>query len=306
MQSVEVQARTVDEAVRIALQRLGRSYEEVDVEVLRPGTPGVLGIGAEDALVRVTTRPSAVRPPMPAPPQPYYPGPVGQPQVYRPQGQPPIGQPIPNARLGQPIGQPIPPAIPNPNPMGVPLGAPPPVSGTVPGAAARGAARAFDANELANLGREVVTNLLRRMRIQARPQVEFMPPEPDENGEEDNQSPLVTINLIGSDLGVLIGRRGEALTDLQYVFNLIMNKKTRTWGRVMIDVEGYRTRRKASLVSLAHRMADQVMATRQSITLEPMPAHERRLVHIALLDHPYIRSESFGEGEERKVTIFAK
>jgi spoIIIJ-associated protein len=182
----------------------------------------------------------------------------------------------------------------------VPLGAP------VPTAMPRGAGRAFDANELANIGREVVTNLLRRMRIQARPQVEFMPPEPDENGEEDNQSPLVTINLLGNDLGVLIGRRGEALTDLQYVFNLIMNKKTRTWGRVMIDVEGYRTRRKANLVNLAHRMADQVMATRQPITLEPMPAYERRLVHIALLDHPYIRSESFGEGEERKVTIFPK
>ena len=301
MQSVEVQARTVDEAVRIALQRLGRSFEEVDVEVLRPGTPGVLGVGAEDALVRVTTRPSAVRPPIAAP-QPYYPGPVGQPQVYRPQGQPPMGQPIPNARPGAPIGQPIPPANPNAAPIGVPLGQPIPVQGAMP----RPAARAFDADELANIGREVVTNLLRRMRIQARPRIEFMQPEPDENGEEDNQSPLVTINLEGNDLGVLIGRRGEALTDLQYVFNLIMNKKTRTWGRVMIDVEGYRTRRKANLVNLAHRMADQVMATRQPITLEPMPAHERRLVHIALLDHPYIRSESFGEGEERKVTIFPK
>lgn len=295
MQSVEVQARTVDEAVRIALQRLGRTYEEVDVEVLRPGTPGVLGVGAEDALVRVTTRPSAVRPPVPQQ-QPYYPGPVGQPQAYRPQGQPPMGQPIPNARPGQPVGQPIPNAVPNGTPIGVPLNQP----------GSRPAARAFDAEELANIGREVVTNLLRRMRMQARPRIEFMPPEPDENGEEDNQSPLVTINLEGGDLGVLIGRRGEALTDLQYVFNLIMNKKTRTWGRVMIDVEGYRTRRKANLVNLAHRMADQVMATRQPITLEPMPAHERRLVHIALLDHPYIRSESFGEGEERKVTIFPK
>jgi spoIIIJ-associated protein len=85
-----------------------------------------------------------------------------------------------------------------------------------------------------------------------------------------------------------------------------MNKKTRTWGRVMIDVEGYRTRRKDNLINLARRMADQVLATRQPITLEPMPAYERRLVHLALLDHPYIRTESFGEGEERKVTIFPK
>lgn len=297
MQSVEVQGRTVDEAVRLALTQLGRSYEEVDVEVMRPGTPGVLGVGAENALVRVTIRASAMRPPVspippvqPIAPQPYYPGMVQQP--------PPIVPPIPNARP-QPI-PPIVPPIPNaPLPNG-------PVMGVPLVDQARPPARAFDANELANLGRDVVTNLLRRMRIQARPQIEFLPPEPDENGEEDNQSPVVVINLLGNDLGVLIGRRGEALTDLQYVFNLIMNKKTRTWGKVMIDVEGYRTRRKANLVNLAHRMAEQVLATRQPITLEPMPAHERRLVHIALLDHPYIRSESFGEGEERKVTIFPK
>ncbi len=299
MQSVEVQGRTVDEAVRSALAQLNRSYEEVDVEVMRPGTPGVLGVGAENAVVRVTVRPGAIRSPMTAQPQPFYPG---------PNPAPPMGQPIPNARPGMvpPMGQPIPNArVSSGPPMAMPMNQPSrpqPVSPTdLP---AQG--HAFDPNELANLGRDVVTNILRRMRIQARPQIEFLPPEPDENGEEDAQSPVVTINLIGNDLGVLIGRRGEALTDLQYIFNLIMNKKTRTWGKVMIDVEGYRTRRKANLVSLAHRMAEQVMATRQPMILEPMPAHERRLVHIALLDHPYIRSESFGEGEERKVTIFPK
>jgi spoIIIJ-associated protein len=164
----------------------------------------------------------------------------------------------------------------------------------------------YDAQELANIGRDVILNLMRRMRIQARAQVEFHPPVEDPGSEEESQSPLVTINLIGNDLASLIGRRGEALTDLQYVFNLIMNKKTRTWGKVMIDVEGYRARRKANLMNLARRMADQVLATRQPITLEPMPAYERRLVHLALLDHPYIRTESFGEGEERKVTIFPK
>ncbi len=284
MQNVEVQARTVDEAVRIALSRLGRSYEEVDVEVLEPGKPGVLGAGAEDALVRVTVRQPGLRPTVP--PQPYYPG------------QPVMGQPIPAQR------QPIPP-MGQPMPMGQPAMPPIMIPPSTPMEQAP-RARAFAPNELADLGRDVITNLLRRMRITARPQVEFLPPEPDENGEEDTQSPVVTINLLGNDLGMLIGRRGEALTDLQYMFNLIMNKKTRTWGKVMLDVEGYRTRRKANLINLAHRMADQVMATRQPITLEPMPAHERRLVHIALLDHPYIRSESFGEGEERKVTIFPK
>lgn len=290
MQSVEIQARTVDEAVRIALTQLGRSYDEVDVEVLNPGTPGVLGVGAENAVVRVTIRQPLAQP---IPPQGFYPP---QPAIrpLAPQPIPPQGFYPPQPMIGQPMpGQPL---------AAQPLAAQPLQANLRPIPQQQ---RAFDAQELANIGRDVILNLLRRMRIQARTQIEYLPPEPDENGE-DSQSPLVNINLIGNDLGVLIGRRGDALTDLQYMFNLIMNKKTRTWGKVMIDVEGYRMRRRATLINLAHRMADQVLATRQPITLEPMPAHERRLVHIALLDHPYIRSESFGEGEERKVTIFPK
>jgi spoIIIJ-associated protein len=261
MQSVEVQARTVDEAVGIALGKLGRRFEEVDVEILRPGSPGILGVGAEDALVRVTIRPAGMppRPPFPVPPQP------GQPPFY---------------------GSPVLP------PMGVP--------------AQTTQRQSFTPQELAEIGREVLTQILRRMRIQARPQIQLHQPVFDPTSGEESESPLVTINLVGNDLGTLIGRRGETLTDLQFIFNLIMNKKTRTWGRVMIDVEGYRTRRKDNLINLARRMADQVLATRQPITLEPMPAYERRLVHLALLDHPYIRTESFGEGEERKVTIFPK
>ncbi len=267
MQSVEIQARTVDEAVGMALGQLGRRFEEVDVEILRPGSPGVLGVGAEDALVRVIVRPPGMpprqmypqMPPQPAPSQAYY-------------------------------GMPVPP------PMG--MQAPPPPApvlsqGTTP-------------QELAEIGREVISQMLRRMRVQARPQIQLHPPVVDPNSGEESDSPWVTINLLGSDLGMLIGRRGETLTDLQYIFNLIINKKTRTWGKVMIDVEGYRTRRQETLVNLARRMADQVQTTRQPITLEPMPAYERRLVHMALLDHPYIRTESFGEGEERKVTIFPK
>ncbi|MEI6044281.1 MAG: RNA-binding cell elongation regulator Jag/EloR [Chloroflexota bacterium] len=280
MQSIDQQARTVDEAVRIALSRLGRNYEDVDIEVLNPGSPGVLGVGAEDALIRVTVRIPGMRPrpPMPPQPQPYYGMARPLPGSYNQVPLPP--QPM----LGMGYNPPPPPP-------------PQPIAPRVGG---------YDVQELANIGRDVILNLLRRMRIQARLQLEFHPPVEDPGSEEESQSPLVTINLIGNDLAALIGRRGEALTDLQYIFNLIMNKKTRTWGKVLIDVEGYRARRKANLVNLARRMADQVLTTRQPITLEPMPAYERRLVHLALLDHPYIRTESFGDGEERKVTIFPK
>jgi len=234
---------------------------------------------------------------MPPPQQPYYrpaPGQYNQPsQPPMPGNYNPPSQPMPGNY--NPSPQPMPG---NYNPSAQVVQAAP----TQPSNPAAG----YDPQELANIGRDVVQNLLRRMRIQARPQIEFHPPVEDPANEEESQSPVVTINLMGNDLASLIGRRGEALTDLQYVFNLIMNKKTRTWGKVMIDVEGYRARRKANLMSLARRMAEQVFSTRQPITLEPMPAYERRLVHLALLDHPYIRTESFGEGEERKVTIFPK
>ncbi len=260
MQSVEVQAHTVDEAVGIALNQLGRRFEEVDIEVLRPGNAGVLGVGAEDALVRVTVRPVGTPPRGAYQQMPQQPG---QPMFYAP--MPPQMEMQPQAMR-----------------------------------------QSYTPQELAEIGREAITQILRRMRIQARPQIQLHAPVIDPTSGEESESPLVTINLMGPDLGVLIGRRGEALTDLQYIFNLIINKKTRTWGKIMIDVEGYRTRRKDNLVNLARRMADQVQATRQPITLEPMPAYERRLVHLALLDHPYIRTESFGEGEERKVTLFPK
>ncbi len=290
MQSIDVQGRNVDDAIRTALSRLGRNYEEVEVEVLNSGSPGVLGVGAEDAVVRVTVRgPGMGQRPQPMPnqaPPPYY----GMPG----QGQGPFNQP-PGPPQGMP-NQGMPNRGFNFRPENL---APQPV----PPPAGQGG---YDAQELGNIGRDVVQNLLRRMRIQARPQIEIHPPVEDPGSEEESQSPLVTINLIGPDLATLIGRRGEVLTDLQYVFNLIMNKKTRTWGKVLVDVEGYRARRKTNLINLARRMADQVLATRQPITLEPMAAYERRLVHIALLDHPYIRTESFGTGEERKVTIFPK
>lgn len=280
MQSIETQGRTVDEAVAVALSHLGRNFDEVDVDVLNPGTPGVLGVGAESAFVRVTVRTPGARPRMPMPPQ------QSQPQPYygnmRPQPGPMMGGAMPSM---------VPPAA---------------MTGSMPPMPAPANGAALNPNDLANIGRDVIINILRRMRINARPQIEFHQPVADPVSGEENDSPLVTINLMGNDLAVLIGRRGEALTDLQYVFNLIMNKRTHSWGRVMIDVEGYRTRRKDNLINLARRMADQVAGSRQPITLEPMAAYERRLIHLALLDHPYVRTESFGEGPERKVTIFPK
>lgn len=111
------------------------------------------------------------------------------------------------------------------------------------------------------------------------------------------------LDVTGEDLGVLIGRRGDTLAALQYVLGLIMRRRTRSHLIFGIDVEGYRRRREASLCNLAQRMADRVRASGQSLTLEPMPPAERRIVHITLADDPDVLTVSIGEGDARKVAI---
>ena len=116
-------------------------------------------------------------------------------------------------------------------------------------------------------------------------------------------SARAVIDISGEDLGMLIGRRGESLMAFQYVVNLVMTRRYPGRGSVTIDVEEYRRRREQQLISLAERMADRVREDGDPITLEPMSAAERRLVHLALVDDPDVETNSTGEGDSRKVVI---
>ncbi len=111
------------------------------------------------------------------------------------------------------------------------------------------------------------------------------------------------LDVSGEDLGILIGRRGDTLSSLQFLVNLVVSRKLKARTAFGIDVEGYRRRREESLKGLALRMADRVKSTGQSITLEPMPPNERRIVHLALAKDPTVITVSIGEGESRKVAI---
>jgi len=111
------------------------------------------------------------------------------------------------------------------------------------------------------------------------------------------------LDVSGEDLGILIGRRGDTLSSLQFLVNLMVSRKMKTRMAFGIDVEGYRRRREESLNGLAQRMADRVKSTGQPITLEPMPPNERRIVHLALANDPDVITVSIGEGESRKVAI---
>ena len=118
---------------------------------------------------------------------------------------------------------------------------------------------------------------------------------------EDLGGPV--FELEGEDSGLLIGRRGETLKALQFLVKVIVGRRLGEKANVMVDVEGYQERRYNSLTNLARRVAERVAGTGRSITLEPMPPDERRVVHLALVDHPHVSSESTGFGQSRQVVV---
>ena len=114
---------------------------------------------------------------------------------------------------------------------------------------------------------------------------------------------LAVLDIEGDDLGLLIGRRGETLQSLQYLLNLMASRKLGQNVFFTVDVEGYRQRRERTLTQLARRTADQVKRTQRAITLDPMPANERRIIHLALSEDRHVSTSSVGEGDNRKVSI---
>lgn len=155
----------------------------------------------------------------------------------------------------------------------------------------------IDAPEV-DLAATVVDDLLRMFDIDA----DITLREPVTPGDGLG-SALAVIDIGGEDLGVLIGRRGDTLLNLQYLVNLILNRRYPGDASVTIDVEHYRHRREEQLTELALRMAERVKEHQNPITLEPMPAAERRLVHLALSEDGELETNSIGEGDDRKVVI---
>jgi spoIIIJ-associated protein len=111
------------------------------------------------------------------------------------------------------------------------------------------------------------------------------------------------LNVTGEDLGVLIGRRGEKLASLQHLVNLIVAKREGQWNRIAVDVENYRGRREDQLRDVADRAAKRVIQSGKIIQLEPMPALERRIVHLALVENPKVRTQSVGVEPNRRIVV---
>lgn len=149
--------------------------------------------------------------------------------------------------------------------------------------------------------RDVLAELLEKMGIEATVQVRRA-----EAAEEEEDAPPWILDIQGRDLGILIGRHGETLDALQYITRLIVSREIQTRANIVVDVEGYKNRRESSLRKLALNMAAQARQLGRTMTLEPMPPNERRIIHIALRDDESVTTESVGLGEQRRVTIIPK
>ena len=154
----------------------------------------------------------------------------------------------------------------------------------------------LDYDEVKSHVQDVVKTLLKLMHTYAVATVEI-------KRSEDDGRKFVNIEIEGDDLSFLIGRRAETLNAIQYMISLMISHEFSRWIPIQVDIQNYRSRREKELQKLARRMADQVVSTGRKQTLEPMPANERRIIHIELRKRDDVFTESVGEDPNRKTYI---
>ena len=296
-ESYEFQGKTVDDAIAEGLIKLGLSREQVDIEVIHKGSRGIFGLGSEPARVRLSeriaqaaeeqsaaapTQSTAASPPSPMPSD-------VAPHGNQADAQPPVAKSDVDAQ-----------------------------SSEVPDDGSNDSANieAADIDDdlldgdlldgdvsddgLLAFSQDLLQKMVSLMGYEADVLASWQEPEP---GEHER---CLMLDVQGNGLGTLIGRRGETLSNIQFLLRLMINQKTHAWYNIVVDVAGYKQRRAEQLTQLALRIADQVVESGRSASLEPMPSNERRIIHMALRDHADVYTQSSGEGDRRKVHIVPK
>ena len=335
LRQVDIQARSVEDAVQLALEQLGRTRDQVKVEVLATDPSG------DEVLVRVTTQDTGGPQPQdeisPRPRRAYSErggytrerGPRTGDRGQRPAGERRSGgygrdqmERPPRSGGYDRLERPPRRGMDQPAPVQEDMfeeddnrgnlieGYVPPTATIDPsleaGASPTGE-HATPADAVAPVAAEILQNILNGMRMRGR----IARRQPSEEGDAafPDDSDSLVLNVTGlneREQSVLVGRRGETLDSLQFLLNLILGRKVDLWARVVVDVEGYRLRRKLALMNLARRTADQVQTRNQAIPLEAMPAYERRIIHMTLAEHPAVTTESTGTEPERRVVVLPK
>jgi spoIIIJ-associated protein len=220
MKPIEIEGKTVEEAIHKASELLQASQEDLAIEILENGSSGFLGIGARKARIRAARRES-----------------------------------LPSLEKERPVP-------------------------SSPG------------NGLAQEAQRILQGLLERLEIVARIEIQ-------EDGER------ICLNIQGDGSGLLIGRKGQTLDAMEYLLNKMIPKNLEGRKRIVVDTENYRARREESLMRLAQRLGDKARQLGRPVTVSPMNAHDRRLVHLALQNDRSLRTRSTGTGLYRKIVISA-
>lgn len=295
MESIEVSAKTVEDAVLEAAIQLGTTREKVAYEVITQPTSGFLGIGGRKAVIRahqksdeeieaklkadkemekllerVNEKKETPKPVEPvkkaeAPKKPEKPAEVKKPAA--PKAEAPKAKPEVKKEEKKEASAPVP--APKPEKPAVPVDTAP--------------VEKFLKDVFGAMGMEVTVAIT-----------------------QNPQEREMNITLDGADMGVLIGKRGQTLDSLQYLSSLVVNKNTEDYIRVKVDTENYRERRKATLENLAKNIAQKVKRTRKPVSLEPMNPYERRVIHSALQNDKFVCTHSEGEEPYRRVVVTLK
>jgi spoIIIJ-associated protein len=276
--TLEIIAPTVEEAIAQGLAQLGLTADAVSVEVLDAGNKGFFGLGKPQVRVRLTVNPVGGVADIPKDSAP-----APQPKAERREPKPKPSDPGPAPR-------------PSPRSPAERESQPEPV---ISSPAGKEPEPQPEHDALLDHAEAVISKMLHLLKLEAQVSANYGPTERD--GRRN-----IHVDIRGNDLSVLIGRRSETLAAFQYIASLIVGKEEQQFVQLTVDVEGYRDRREKQLIQMAMRMADQVAKSGRRQTLEPMPSGERRIIHIALRDHPDVKTESTGEDPYRKVMILPK
>jgi len=251
---------TVNEAVSLALQKLGKTRDQVDVEVLKEGKKGFLGFGARAAEVRVTVK-EDVR------------------AIIEEENKPQQDKPVEEQRteVEVPTDDTLIQQFVEDKPVHV-------VNGEEPVQVVNDDQPKMQEQDPIEEAKAYLTNIALEMGIQ------------DLQIHTESEGKYVLLKLESEKAAFLIGKRGQTLNALQQLTQLVLNKSAKSFMLVKLDVEDYRERRQAALEQLAERMADKAIRTRKKVAFEPMPSYERKIIHNALANRLDI--ETYSEGVE--------
>jgi spoIIIJ-associated protein len=277
-ESLNVNAKTIDEAIEQGLSQLGLARDQVEIEIVSEGKRGLFGLGSEEALVRLTPKTDSAGTDTESEDSPVEAAAV-------------IDRTDPDSSLEQDL----------PDTAGAGRLAVAEVEAPLPDQEERVEVDEVQDSSVEAIGTAYLTGLLARMGVEAEVSTRIA-----EDLVERGEEPPLVFDVTGKDLGILIGRRNETLQALQFMLRLMVSKELGSWQPLVVDVESYRARRRQSLRNMAQRMADRAVANQERVVLEAMPAYERRIIHIALRDNPSVTTQSIGHEKNRKVTILPK